>query len=249
MLLAIILGALVLVVHMAKRLFEETATVARLDGIDDIARISILAAMLVGTAFLFGLFLYYPLVREQVREDERLRAMADALSERSESMELAALTDGLTGLKNRRFFDEALREYIDAFRSVGRSVGLVMIDLDHFKSINDRFGHDIGDEVLRTVAYRLAGLARHHDVVARLGGEEFALIVPNLNYDQLVSLVETMRISLAGSPVSCARGQVAVTASFGLALWNGSERAGDLYRRTDRLLYAAKNTGRNCVCA
>ncbi len=104
--------------------------------------------------------------------------MTDALSARSETLEHAALTDGLTGMQNRRYFDDALREYLSEFRKIGKPIGLMILDLDRFKSINDTHGHDVGDEVLRAVSACLRELTRYHDVVARLGGEEFAVVTP-----------------------------------------------------------------------
>ncbi|TGP31690.1 GGDEF domain-containing protein, partial [bacterium M00.F.Ca.ET.228.01.1.1] len=99
----------------------------------------------------------------------KLRAMTVSLSARSQTLEQAALTDGLTGMQNRRYFDDALREYLHEFRRIDRPVGLMILDLDHFKQVNDTHGHDVGDEVLRAVATCLRGMTRYHDVVARLG--------------------------------------------------------------------------------
>ncbi len=109
--------------------------------------------------------------------------MTASLSARSQTLEQAALTDGLTGMQNRRYFDDALKEYLEEFRRIDKPVGLMILDLDHFKQVNDSHGHDIGDDVLRAVAECLKALTRYHDVVARLGGEEFAVVAPNMDND------------------------------------------------------------------
>ena len=105
--------------------------------------------VLLATALFFGVFFIYPLIRTQVKEEGKLRAMTVSLSARSETLEHAALTDGLTGMQNRRYFDDALKEYLDEFRRIDKPVGLMILDLDHFKQVNDTHGHDVGDEVLR----------------------------------------------------------------------------------------------------
>ena len=144
--------------------------------------------MLLATALFFGVFFIYPLIRTQVTEEGKLRAMTDSLSARSETLEHAALTDGLTGMQNRRYFDDALKEYLEEFRRIDRPVGLMILDLDHFKQVNDTHGHDVGDEVLRAVASCLKDMTRYHDVVARLGGEEFAVVAPNMDTELLLQV-------------------------------------------------------------
>jgi diguanylate cyclase (GGDEF)-like protein len=207
------------------------------------------AAVLIATAILFGIFFIYPIIRTQVREEGELRAMTAALSHRSETLQHAALTDPLTGMQNRRYFDEALREYLEAFRNVDKPLGLLIVDLDHFKQINDTHGHDMGDKVLREIGEGLRAITRFHDVLARLGGEEFALVVPNMDDDQLVEFADRIRGAVAQVAVSSPRGRIRVTASVGAAVWNGSESADDFFRRADTHLYEAKRSGRNRVSA
>lgn len=207
------------------------------------------AAVLIATAILFGVFFIYPIIRTQVREEGKLRAMTAALSHRSETLQQAALTDALTGMQNRRYFDEALREYLDAFRSVDKPLGLLILDLDHFKQINDTHGHDVGDQVLREVGVNLRAVTRFHDVLARLGGEEFALVVPNLNEAELVDFAGRIRNAVAQVLVTTPRGRIRVTASIGAAVWDGRENAEEFFRRADTRLYEAKRSGRNRVSA
>jgi len=207
------------------------------------------AAVLIATAIVFGIFFIYPIIRTQVREEGKLRAMTAALSHRSETLQHAALTDPLTGMQNRRYFDEALREYLDAFRRVEKPLGLLVIDLDHFKQINDTHGHDVGDKVLREVGIGLRAITRFHDVLARLGGEEFAILVPNMQEAQLVEFADRIRNAVAEIVVPTARGRIKVTASVGAAIWNPQETAEEFFRRADTHLYEAKRSGRNRVCA
>ena len=175
--------------------------------------------------------------------------MTASLSARSETLEPAALTDALTGMQNRRYFDDALREYIEEFRRIDKPIGLMILDLDHFKVVNDTHGHDVGDEVLKAVASCLRDMTRYHDVVARLGGEEFAVVAPNMNEERLVKFAERIRKAIASMAIPSGNVSLKVTTSVGLAVWDKRESAGDFYRRADRLLYQAKRMGRNRICA
>ena len=176
-------------------------------------------------------------------------AMTESLSARSETLQQAALTDGLTGMQNRRYFDDALKEYLDEFRRIDKPVGLMILDLDHFKQVNDTHGHDVGDEVLKAVANCLKDMTRYHDVAARLGGEEFAVVAPNMDGDVLVKFAERIRKAIAGMPVLSGNVRLKITASVGLAVWDRKETAEDFFKRADKQLYQAKKLGRNRVCA
>lgn len=207
------------------------------------------SGVLLATAAVFGIFFIYPLIRQQVREEGKLRAMTVSLSARSETLEHAALTDALTGMQNRRYFDDALKEYLQEFQRIQKPVGLLILDLDHFKQVNDTHGHDVGDEVLRAVSNCLRDFTRFHDVVARLGGEEFAVVAPNMDSDMLIKLAERIRKAIASLVVQSGNIRLRVTASIGMAVWDGKETADEFYRRADRMLYEAKRLGRNRVCA
>jgi len=207
------------------------------------------AAILNASAILFGLFFIYPLIRRQVHEEGKLRAMTESLSARSVTLEHAALTDGLTSMHNRRYFDDALREYLGEFQRIGKPVGLMILDLDNFKAVNDTHGHDVGDEVLRAVANCLREFTRYHDVAARLGGEEFAVVAPNLDEDMLAKLAERIRTAVSQLTVTTGNVTLRVTTSVGLAVWDRTETADEFFRRADRKLYQAKRLGRNRVCA
>jgi len=214
-----------------------------------LGRMLFLTGILIATALFFGVFFIFPLIRTQVKEEGKLRAMTESLSARSETLQQAALTDSLTGMQNRRYFDDALKEYLDEFRRIDKPVGLMILDLDHFKQVNDTHGHDVGDEVLKAVANCLKDMTRYHDVAARLGGEEFAVVAPNMDGDVLVKFAERIRKAIAGMPVLSGNVRLKITASVGLAVWDRKETAEDFFKRADKQLYQAKKLGRNRVCA
>ncbi len=158
-----------------------------------------------------------------------------------------ASTDDLTGLVNRRRFLEALDGEIVRAEAMGTSVSIVLVDLDHFKLVNDRFGHPAGDEVLRQFAARALAHLRDVDVAGRLGGEEFAVVVPETNAGGAAAVAERLRRSLASLPLPAGKDTALVTASFGVAQRLPGEGGGDLLRRADAALYQAKREGRNRV--
>jgi diguanylate cyclase (GGDEF)-like protein len=162
-------------------------------------------------------------------------------------VEELATTDELTGLANRRhFFDLGERELVRARRN-GDPLAAMMIDIDRFKDVNDRHGHQVGDQVIAAVAERLAALVRGNDVLGRYGGEEFALVL-NAPAGEDVTLAERLRRSLAERPVATGSGPIEVTISIGVTrLGSGDADLGALLARADRGLYAAKQAGRNRV--
>jgi len=214
-----------------------------------VKKFSFLAATFGALATTCGLFLVYPVIRHGLNEQGKLRRMTQSLSARSQDLEHAATTDALTGMHNRRYFDDAMVEYLKAFQAIDRPVGMMVLDLDHFKKVNDTHGHDVGDEVLRRVADCLRDFTRYHDVVARLGGEEFAILSPNTTARQLRALADRIRGAISDLRVTSGNVTLRVTVSIGLATWNGGEDGEELYRRADRQLYQAKRAGRNRICA
>jgi diguanylate cyclase (GGDEF)-like protein len=158
-----------------------------------------------------------------------------------------ATTDDLTGLVNRRRFLEALDGEIVRAEALGTPVSIVLVDLDHFKLVNDRFGHAAGDEVLRQFAARALAHLRDVDVAGRLGGEEFAVVVPETNAAGAAAVAERLRGSLARLPLPAGAESALVTASFGVAERVQGEGGSDLLRRADAALYQAKREGRNRV--
>ncbi|MHA6684527.1 GGDEF domain-containing protein [Mesorhizobium sp. A556] len=250
--IAVILAAGLVMAHAYDFVQANATDFWRPSAIDSLAYLNtllFLTGVLLATALFFGVFFIYPLIRGQVKEEDKLRAMTVSLSARSETLAHAALTDGLTGMQNRRYFDDALREYLVEFRRVERPISLMILDLDHFKQVNDTHGHDIGDEVLKAVANCLKDLTRHHDVVARLGGEEFAVVTPNMDAELLATFAERIRKAIANLSIMSGNVRLRVTTSVGLAVWDRKETAEEFYRRADRQLYEAKRTGRNRICA
>jgi diguanylate cyclase (GGDEF)-like protein len=164
----------------------------------------------------------------------------------AQEMEQLATIDGMTGIYNRRhFLTMADREW-DRARRYGRPLSFLMIDIDYFKAINDRFGHEIGDRAIIHVASLAGGCKRTTDVLARIGGEEFALLLPETEIGQAEAVAERMRCEVAKSPVA----EVAhcATVSIGVATADKTMTGiSDLMKMADQALYAAKRNGRNRV--
>ena len=201
------------------------------------------------TGLIIGIVFVLPTIRNQMRKEDSLQTLTESLSARSVTLEHEALTDGLTGMHNRRYFDDAMAEYLDQFRKIDKPIGLMILDLDHFKKVNDTYGHDVGDEVLRQIARCLQEFTRYHDVVARLGGEEFAVVAPNMSRESLFKLADRIRHAISSLNIKSGNVTLRVTMSIGLAIWDHKETAEELYKRADMQLYQAKRTGRNRVCA
>ncbi len=158
-----------------------------------------------------------------------------------------AVTDELTSLANRRQFLEALAHELTRSGRTGETTSLVLCDLDDFKTVNDRFGHPAGDEVLRVVGRVLRESVRELDVPARLGGEEFAVVLPNTMLDGAVRLAERIRVAIAGAAIVVGGNRIPVTVSLGVAAHAENETLEDLMHQADRCLYAAKEAGKNVV--
>jgi diguanylate cyclase (GGDEF)-like protein len=159
-----------------------------------------------------------------------------------------AITDELTGLVNRRRFLDALRSEIARGQRLGGRLSVVLADLDDFKLINDRFGHHAGDEVLLAFADLLRAHGRDVDVAARLGGEEFAILLPETGLEGARAVAERLRQSLAGLRIRLGeRDEVTVTASFGVAELAEGQSVDSLLREADTALYQAKERGKDRV--
>jgi diguanylate cyclase (GGDEF)-like protein len=163
----------------------------------------------------------------------------------------AAITDGLTGLRTRRFFEEALRREVESSRRAGRGLGVLLLDIDHFKAINDTYGHHGGDRVLCEVAGRLNATVRASDLVARYGGEEFAILLPDSSPRTAAEVADRILRSIGGLPMAVGPNALAaVTASIGVAcLPEDCDTGPELTLIADRALYTAKDAGRNQVVA
>jgi two-component system, cell cycle response regulator len=187
-------------------------------------------------------------LRTQVRRkryNDQLRASV------AETIEMA-VTDGLTGLHNRRYLDSHLQTQFDRAVSRRRQLSVMITDLDRFKSINDRYGHDGGDDVLREFARRLRKNVRGIDLACRFGGEEFVVVMPDTEGHVAEKVAERIRAEIEKTPFAIGRDGVSVpvTVSVGVSsLSRGVDSVGDLMKRADVALYEAKNGGRNRVVA
>lgn len=165
------------------------------------------------------------------------------------SLELA-VTDQLTGLHNRRYMSGQLDSLVKRAALGGDPVAALLIDIDHFKKINDGFGHDVGDEVLREFALRLASNVRAIDLPCRYGGEEFTVIMPDTQLADALRIAERIRMHVSGSPFRVAHGSelLTVTISIGVSATNGPDDTPEtLMKRADEAVYEAKKSGRNAV--
>ena len=204
-------------------------------------------ALLLSTAALLlgGFFFSLVGVLPDMERKNRDRRVAES---RAHIFRHQAYSDAQTGLRNRRYFEGALRAYVQEFARAGVGLGLILIDLDHFKQVNDRHGHDIGDKVLKEAGRQMSDLMGDHDVAARIGGEEFAVLTRAESRESLMALAERLRKTIAGIEVASEAGPVQTTASFGIAttletLFTDS----DLFQKADERLYAAKRSGRNRI--
>ena len=161
-----------------------------------------------------------------------------------------AATDSLTGLPNRRFFLDTANREVDRVRRFGVPAAVAMIDADNFKGINDTYGHAAGDDALRHLAASFKASLREVDVLARLGGEEFAVLLPGTDESGAHRVAEKMRTALSSEPVLTGQHTFRLTASFGTTdLLPSDFDITDALRRADAALYSAKHSGRNCVRA
>jgi diguanylate cyclase len=170
------------------------------------------------------------------------------LNDELDRVRLLSLTDELTNLPNRRAFMRRLEDEVSRVQRHGYPLGLILMDLDNFKSVNDLRGHAAGDEVLRSYAKEILSIFRHHDLVARYGGEEFAVILPNTTQEGVVSAINKVRQRVEEvAELKASDGIDLPTFSAGVAEFNPGETPSALIERADSALYAAKHKGRNCT--
>ena len=182
----------------------------------------------------------------RVRSAARVSRLQDALRRRNAELERISRSDPLTGLPNRRDIDEHLASMLAAGRRHGDTLGVAMIDIDHFKSINDTYGHAAGDAVLQQVAQRLRLAARQEDLVGRWGGEEFIVLLPRCDAARVFDVSDRVRRTVAATPVDLPEGgSLTVTVSIGCT--PGLDD--DVVERADSALYTAKEEGRNRTIA
>ncbi len=188
----------------------------------------------------------------------RIKSLQDQLRSAKAALEQLSVTDGLTGLYNHRHFEDRLREEFRRCQRYGDPVALLMLDLDHFKNVNDRYGHPFGDRVLRETAELLKSSVRQPDICARYGGEEFAIILPKTHLQGALVVAERVFKALrqktypvpAIGPALDRSSVLRVTASAGLAFYPSKDVTAQesLVRFADEALYRAKREGRDTIC-
>jgi diguanylate cyclase (GGDEF)-like protein/PAS domain S-box-containing protein len=166
------------------------------------------------------------------------------IQSRVRQLEKLAFIDQLTNLQNRRFIEVRLRQILELLREFNRDAGILMIDIDLFKRVNDSYGHDVGDEALRLVAHTLQRSVRAVDIVGRWGGEEFVVIASDVDADKLHLIAERCRNSVAEAVLSANQERYQVTVSIGATLMSEKDSVASVIKRADELLYKSKAAGR-----
>ncbi|VAW47605.1 diguanylate cyclase/phosphodiesterase (GGDEF & EAL domains) with PAS/PAC sensor(s) [hydrothermal vent metagenome] len=186
-------------------------------------------------------------LKEQVSKSS---SAVDKLKEELKKANFFAKTDELTNIPNRRGFNEHIEETIRLSLQTQTSFALVLLDLDFFKIVNDTFGHIVGDSALRYVSKLLKAETKGRDCIARIGGEEFSIILPNTSYENAIKVANNIRLQIANKTLSVKdhKEPLKLTLSSGVAIYRKGEYVDTLFQRADEALYLAKNNGRNQVC-
>jgi diguanylate cyclase (GGDEF)-like protein len=245
---ALTLGIFVLAsMYRAKRRFYVTTIVATTVSYV-IGQIVIWHQLRIITFVLAAIIITFSLYVSASMESQRVQAFRarHALDRKNRVLAQLSATDPLTGVMNRRTMENHLSIHMDEFVRYRACFSLVMVDIDHFKRINDTYGHPVGDEVLVELAALLSESLRTSDEVARFGGEEFVLILPHTYVEKAQTVAERLRVSIETQRFSSR--ELSISASFGVAqAEEGEDRFDELVRRADSALYDAKNSGRNAV--
>ena len=178
------------------------------------------------------------------------RRDVENLRDQLEKSRQEATTDALTGLLNRRAFDKEMMKAAENADTTREHLSLLMIDIDHFKQVNDSHGHLVGDKVIRFIANQLSKNVKGNDVVARIGGEEFAILLPNTQIENARTLAELIRVKIERNQLKRTDNSNligSVTISIGVTCYKQGESVNDFYHRADKALYRSKNAGRNRV--
>jgi two-component system cell cycle response regulator len=188
----------------------------------------------------------------RARTQIRKRRYTDHLRDNVQNSIEMAITDALTGLYNRRYMESHLATLIDQAAARGKPLALLVLDIDHFKAVNDGHGHDAGDDVLREFALRMRKSIRGLDLACRHGGEEFVIVMPETDMPVAAAVAERLRRRIASEPFSIQQGagSIEVTISIGIATLDPhSDNGASILKRADQALYRAKRDGRNRVVA
>ncbi|HSM23862.1 MAG TPA: GGDEF domain-containing protein, partial [Anaerolineaceae bacterium] len=187
-------------------------------------------------------------IRALEKANQSSMSKLDEISKLQKQLQEQAIRDPLTGLFNRRFFDEYFKtELIRSIREE-KPISLLMVDIDHFKTVNDRFGHEVGDKTLQLLADILQSMFRKSDVSCRFGGEEFLILLPGLDPNQAINRAEALREKIAKASLEADFLYTQITVSIGVSNYPlHGENTRDLFRTADKALYQAKDAGRNQV--
>ena len=196
----------------------------------------------IGAIFLILLIIYWN--RKIIKANTLLIEAQKDIEEKNKELEKLAITDKLTNLYNRRKLDELLENEIQRSERFGRTFGFAILDIDHFKKVNDTYGHQVGDEVLIEIANILKENLRKTDFVGRFGGEEFVIICPESTIEKINDLMENFRLIIKNHNFKKIKNQ---TASFGVTVSKKGDDKDSILKRADKALYQAKNNGRNKV--
>jgi diguanylate cyclase (GGDEF)-like protein/PAS domain S-box-containing protein len=162
----------------------------------------------------------------------------------TKQLEYMSTHDTLTNIYNREYFNKTLENKIKSASRYGHQFGLIILDIDHFKKVNDNYGHNVGDTVLIKIAQTLKYNLREDDILARWGGEEFVILLPQSDLNSTFLLAEKLRVIIETSSILH---QEKITASFGVGIYANNESTISVFEKIDNALYSAKNKGRNCV--
>lgn len=187
-------------------------------------------------------------LRQRIRAGQRIIELQDRLLATQEHLQLVATHDQLTGLFNRGALMRRLEQELERSRRIARPVSLILLDLDRFKTVNDRYGHLAGDTVLRKAANRMHNALRSYDVLGRFGGEEFVAVLPETNETNAATIAERMRAAVTSRPHRYEDQAINVTVSLGVAATEPDQYdSGLLIRKADRALLQAKSAGLNLI--
>ena len=188
----------------------------------------------------------------RVRTQVRKKRFAERLRDNMQASIEMAVTDGLTGLHNRRYMESHVSTLVEQAAARGKPLTVLVLDIDYFKSVNDTYGHDAGDDVLREFSMRLKKSIRGIDLACRYGGEEFVVVMPDTDMAVAAAVAERVRRGIATEsfPISQGKQAIEVTISIGIAsLTSTTDTSADILKRADLALYRAKRDGRNRVVA
>jgi len=186
-------------------------------------------------------------LRARLQTGARIVALQEELEAATRQLRYLAMHDPLTNVLNRLAFFEMFEHEVARARRHHTSLALIMVDVDHFKQINDRFGHLVGDDVLREIARRMASTLRGSDAMGRFGGEEFVIMAPHCTAADAMNLADRFRASVCAEPIAAGDDGVTVTISLGCAATRDMDLSAQLLRAADEALYKAKQSGRNRI--